>query len=124
MVRKLFEFFHKEIRGLHEAAYLLAFFTLLSQVLALVRDRMFAHYFGAGPTLDIYYAAFRIPDLIFASVASIVSVSVLVPFLIDRLDKDKAAGKQFIDTVFSFFFFVLIVKVVALFVRAPMPFSS
>ncbi len=119
MVRRLFEFFHKEISGLHEAAYLLAFFTLLSQILALVRDRLFAHTFGAGPTLDIYYAAFRIPDLIFASVASIVSVSVLVPFLIERLDKDKEAGKRFIDTVFSFFFFLILAVAAVVFILMP-----
>ena len=55
---------HKEIRGLHEAAYLLAFFTFGSQIVALIRDRLLAHTFGAGETLDVFYAAFRIPDLL------------------------------------------------------------
>lgn len=67
------------IRGLHQAAYLLAALTLASQVLALLRDRTFAHTFGAGQTLDLYYAAFRVPDLVFALVSSLVSAYVIIP---------------------------------------------
>lgn len=67
------------IRGLHQAAYLLAALTLASQILALLRDRTFAHTFGAGEVLDLYYAAFRMPDLVFALVSSLVSAYVLIP---------------------------------------------
>ena len=67
------------IRGLHQAAYLLAALTLASQALALLRDRTFAHTFGAGQVLDLYYAAFRVPDLVFALVSSLVSAYVLIP---------------------------------------------
>ena len=74
MVRKAFKFFHKEVRGLHEAAYLLAIFALLSQVLGLIRDRVFAAQFGAGELLDVYYAAFRIPDILFVIISTFVSV--------------------------------------------------
>ena len=38
---------------------------ILSRLLGLVRDRILASQFGAGDTLDIYYAAFRVPDLIY-----------------------------------------------------------
>ncbi|MFZ3043928.1 MAG: lipid II flippase MurJ [Minisyncoccia bacterium] len=67
------------VRGLHQAAYLLAALTLVSQALALLRDRTFAHTFGAGQVLDLYYAAFRVPDLVFALVSSLVSAYVLIP---------------------------------------------
>ncbi|TSC70208.1 MAG: Integral membrane protein MviN [Parcubacteria group bacterium Gr01-1014_46] len=90
--------------GLHEAAYLLGFFAICSQVLALFRDRILASEFGAGNVLDIYYSAFRIPDILFVTVASVVSVSVLIPFLIERFEKGEKEAKEFIDTVFSFFF--------------------
>lgn len=69
------------IRGLHQAAYLLALLTLASQLLALLRDRTFAHTFGVGHVLDLYYAAFRVPDLVFALVSSLVSAYVLIPRL-------------------------------------------
>ncbi|MES3030810.1 MAG: murein biosynthesis integral membrane protein MurJ [Patescibacteria group bacterium] len=98
----------REIRGLHEAAYLLAFFALLSQILALVRDKILAYNFGAGHVLDIYYAAFRIPDLIFVSIASVVSASVLVPFFLDKFHNDSDQGRRFVDSVFSAFFLAII----------------
>lgn len=79
MVQGILKTLGTSIRGLHQAAYLLAGLTLGSQILALLRDRIFAGQFGAGETLDLYYAAFRIPDLVFALVASLVSAYVLIP---------------------------------------------
>lgn len=48
-----------------QATLLLGATSLLSRLLGLVRDRLFASTFGAGNDLDAYYAAFRIPDLVF-----------------------------------------------------------
>jgi len=104
MVKRVIHFIHKEIAGIHQAAYILGVFALSSQFLALIRDRMLAHQFGAGQMLDIYYASFRIPDLLFLTVASIVSISVLIPFFVERLEQSKERSKQFVDIVFSFFF--------------------
>lgn len=47
------------------AAFIITLSGLASRVLGLFRDRFLASTFGAGDTLDIYYAAFRIPDLIY-----------------------------------------------------------
>jgi putative peptidoglycan lipid II flippase len=94
MVKKFFNFFNKEINGLHEAAYLLGFFAFLSQLLALVRDRLLASTFGAGRDLDIYYSAFRIPDFIFVTVASLVAISVLVPFIIEKINGSLAEARK------------------------------
>lgn len=79
MAPAFFERLTSPIRGLHEAAYVLALLTFASQLLALLRDRVFAHTLGAGETLDLYYAAFRIPDLVFVFIASLVSAYVLIP---------------------------------------------
>jgi len=115
MVRRIFNLIHKEINGLHEAAYLLGAFALLSQILALFRDRLLAHFFGAGAVLDTYYAAFRLPDIIFVAIASIVSVYVLIPFLAEKSSISKLKEKEFINTIFSAFFLIIItVSVVAL----------
>ncbi len=87
------------VRGLHQAAYLLAGLTLVSQVLALLRDRIFAHAFGAGATLDLYYAAFRIPDLVFALIASLVSAYVLIPRIAKR---DPSESRKLLSHASSF----------------------
>ncbi|MBA3733447.1 hypothetical protein H0W91_03680 [Patescibacteria group bacterium] len=116
MVKNFLNYINREINGLHQAAYLLGFFAICSQVLAVIRDRILAVQFGAGNTLDLYYSAFRIPDIIFVTVASIVSISVLIPFLMERFEKGDDEAKEFIDTVFSFFFcFIFVVSLVAYF---------
>ncbi|HYF12710.1 MAG TPA: lipid II flippase MurJ [Candidatus Paceibacterota bacterium] len=81
MVRSFLSVIGLEVRGMHQAAYVLASFALGSQLLALVRDRLLASAFGAGHTLDLYYAAFRIPDFLFATVASLLSLYALLPIL-------------------------------------------
>lgn len=107
MVKKVWQFLSGEWSGLHEAAYLLGFFAFLSQVLALVRDRILAYTFGASHALDLYYAAFRIPDFIFVSLGSLVSLSVLIPFLLEQLDRSEREAKTFLSQLFSFFFLLL-----------------
>lgn len=103
----MLSFVYQEVRGLHQAAYVLALFAFGSQILAIVRDRLLAHTFGAGPELDIYYAAFRIPDLLFVLFASVLSVYVLLPHVTKRSEsKGPAAGAEVLSQVFTLFLFV------------------
>jgi putative peptidoglycan lipid II flippase len=90
---------YKEVRGLHQAAYILALFAIGSQLLAVVRDRLLASLFGAGPELDLYYTAFRIPDLMYVLFASVLSVYVLLP----TEDEGTKAGALVISQVFTLF---------------------
>lgn len=92
-----------EIRGLHQAAYLLALFAFLSQILALVRDRLLAGAFGAGPELDLYYASFRVPDLLFATVASLLSLYALLPVL-SKLESQGCGSVSFLSKMLLLFF--------------------
>ena len=62
MIKRLFK---QQINSITSAAALVAFSSLLSRILGVLRDRILAGEFGASESLDIYYAAFRIPDLIF-----------------------------------------------------------
>ena len=47
------------------AALVISLAGILSRLLGLVRDRILASQFGAGDVLDVYYAAFRVPDLVY-----------------------------------------------------------
>jgi putative peptidoglycan lipid II flippase len=62
MIRKLL---NRQINSITTAAFLIALSSLISRFLGIFRDRILAGQFGAGDILDVYYAAFRIPDLIF-----------------------------------------------------------
>ena len=49
---------NSESRSVTGAALLIGATTLLSRLVGIVRDRTFAHFFGAGAVIDAYYAAF------------------------------------------------------------------
>lgn len=126
MVSKILKLFSSEIGGVHQAAFLLGFFTLLAQILGLVRDRALAHFFGAGLTLDIYYASFRIPDLIFATAASLVSISVIIPFINKAESKHEAESpeskkevRNIMSSLFSSFGIMMIVLSAIIFFLMP-----
>ena len=60
---------------------LLAVFSILSVVLGIFRDRLLSTMVGIGPVLDIYNAAFRIPDFLYALALAFVTSGTVVPFL-------------------------------------------
>lgn len=98
---KIKNLIQSQIKGLHQAAYLLGSFAILSQIFALVRDRLLAATFGAGLELDMYYAAFRLPDIVFVLLVTFFSVTVLVPLVVERLDNQKELERYF-NSVFTF----------------------
>jgi putative peptidoglycan lipid II flippase len=121
MVKRVFNFVYQEVRGLHQAAYVLALFAFASQILALVRDRLLAHTFGAGGDLDVYYAAFRVPDLLFVLFASALSVFVLLPFVTQRTEAyGTDSGKQVLSQMFSLFLVLYSILAVVLAITAPL----
>jgi len=121
-MERIMKLFNKEFSKISEAAMVLAFFTLLSQILGIFRDRFLAGNLGTGEILDVYYAAFRVPDLLFTLGASLVSVSILMPFFINQLSKSKKDAKKFINDVFTTFF--LFIVVLSLIVAIIMPFLA
>ncbi|MEI7619970.1 MAG: murein biosynthesis integral membrane protein MurJ [Candidatus Falkowbacteria bacterium] len=58
--------FGRQTNSITMAAALVGVSSLLSRFLGVFRDRILAGQFGAGQSLDIYYSAFRIPDLIYS----------------------------------------------------------
>lgn len=118
MVKKILTFLNKEFHGVNEAALLLGGFAFLSQLLGLIRDRTLAHVVGAGPVLDTYYAAFRIPDFLYISIASLASITVLMPFLMEKMNSGENGAekaRKFLNGIFSVYmmFMVAISTVVA-----------
>ena len=105
-MNKILRILSKEYGSVNQAALLLGFFAFLSQVLALFRDRSIAYFIGPSSNLDAYYAAFRIPDLIFISVASLASITVLIPFIVEKMDDGKVTLKaqKFLNDIFTVFF--------------------
>ncbi len=62
----MFTFLNRESKTIIGAATVVGVLSFVSRIVGLVRDRLLAGAFGAGDTLDVYYAAFKIPDLLFS----------------------------------------------------------
>ena len=61
----IFSRLNHQAKTITSAAVIIGATTFISKILGVMRDRVLAGEFGAGRTLDIYYASFRIPDLVF-----------------------------------------------------------
>lgn len=70
MNEQVSKIFNSKTKSFTSAAFLLGISTALSGFLGLIRDRLLASHFGAGPSLDVYFAAFRIPDLVYGIVVA------------------------------------------------------
>ena len=123
-MEKILRIFGKEYGSINQAALLLGFFAFLSQVLALFRDRSIAHFIGPSSSLDAYYAAFRVPDLIFICIASLASITVLIPFITAKMKLGAITeeAQKYLNDIFTVFLIVIIfVSLVAFFL---MPFLA
>lgn len=62
---------------------------LLSRLLGLLRDRLLVAHFGAGQELSAYYAAFRLPELLFTLLVSGAFAVAFIPVLTEHLEKNQ-----------------------------------
>jgi len=109
------------------AAFILAVSALISRILGLARDRLLASRFGAGEELDIYFAAFRIPDFVYGILIVGGITAAFLPVFSEYFkekensvssDSEKKEteqnewneqGLEFINNVLNCFFILLIV---------------
>ena len=85
----------------HRAALILAASALLSAFAALVRDRLLAGTFGASRDLDMYFAAFRLPDMLYAVGLFVVSSTAVLPLLAARRAVSADDERTFIYELMS-----------------------
>ncbi len=122
-MKRVFLMLYNRTSGINEAAFLLGIFTLLSQVLGLVRDHIFASTIGPGLVLDAYYASFKIPDFLYVSLASLASVTVILPMLSQKFrsgaEEDRKNAYHFFNQIFTVFSVVLVAVSIILFFCMP-----
>jgi putative peptidoglycan lipid II flippase len=119
MFQRISALINTSFHGVQQAALVVSVFTLASQILGLLRDRLLAGTYGAGASLYIYYTAFRIPDILFVAVASFFSFTILIPFFIERERKSHESAREFISTMFSGFMIMMSVVAMAAYFMMP-----
>src|SRR3989339_2047139 len=112
-------FLNSQAKSISSASLILAISYLASAFLGLFRDRLLAGTFGAGNELDVYYAAFTVPDfialiLIFGAISAAV-----IPIFSSYILKDKEEAWKYVATLLNVFLGFLIIICVILIIFAP-----
>lgn len=113
---KFFDFFKTEQNTIGKATVVIAVFVVFSKILGLIRDRLLASTFGASAELDIYFASFRIPDLIYSIVLAGGVLVSLLPLFSDYFQKNKEESWKLINSVINIFSLILIVIAIFIFI--------
>ena len=88
------------------SAFILAVSAFLSRILGLLRDRILAGKFGAGDELDIYYAGFRIPDMMYGILIIGAISSAFIPIFSENIVRDEKRAWNMVNNLLSIVFIV------------------
>lgn len=91
MIKRIF---HAKVSSIATAAMLVAFSSLASRLLGVLRDRILAGSFGASDTLDIYYAAFRLPDTLYNLLVLGALSAGFIPLFVKKIREDHEDQKE------------------------------
>lgn len=107
--------------GLVRAGLVLSAAFLISRLLGYLRTLVLGSTFGAGPELDAFFAAFRLPDLIFQVVAAGAMGSALIPVLAGLIAKgERDHAWRVAATVTNLLLAALAALAIVAFVAAPL----
>lgn len=100
--------FNNQSKTITSAAIILGAASLISRLLGILRDRVLAGEFGAGAELDMYYTAFRVPDLVFNLLVLGALSAGFIPIFVNHL-KNKKKAWELVNVVLNVMFFGLII---------------
>src|SRR3990167_7119056 len=101
------------------AAALIGTSYFASALLGLIRDRLLASKFGIGGTLDAYFAAFSVPDLMFYLLVSGALSVTFIPVLTDRLvNHNKKSAWELSSSILNLLALVTFVASILIFIFA------
>ena len=107
-------------RSLARAGLVVSGAYLVARILGYIRVVVIATTFGAAPELDSFFAAFRIPDLIFQLVAAGAVASALVPMVAGMLAKGESERAwRVVSTIANLMIAALFAFAVVAFLAAP-----
>lgn len=110
-----------ETSGLTTAAIIVGGASLASRLIGVLRDRVLAASFGAGDVLDSYYAAFRLPDLLYTLIILGALSAGFIPVFADYLEnKGKDEAWRLAERVLSVVGATMILICSALIIFAPL----
>lgn len=99
--------------------FLIAFFGIISRIIGLLRDRLLAADFGAGDSLDAYYAAFRLPDLVFNTLIFGALGSAFIPQFVRLWINDKEKAFKLANNILNILIIIVIIFTIIFWLFSP-----
>ena len=100
--------------------YVMMIILFLTKVLGLFKLRVISHLFGATHELDIFWASFTIPDMIFMVLVAGSVNAAIIPILTDQLyDRGKKSLNELFKKITMYFFLLCFLFVLIAFILAP-----
>lgn len=119
-IKKLLSKLNKQSQSITSAAIIIGALSMASRFLGIFRDRVLAGQFGAGDILDAYYAAFRLPDLVYNLLILGAVSAGLIPVFTSLLAKHhEAEAWKLINSILNILSVLLLIICVILFISAP-----
>ncbi len=100
------------------SAGLIAFSIGISAILGLLRDRLLVSYFNVEE-LDIYFAAFTIPDFIYGIIITGGIVAAFLPVFASTIEENKKEGWKLANNTLNVLIIILTLFCIVLFLFAP-----
>lgn len=117
-VKSIFSLLYSRQTSILSGAAIIAITLMLSKVLGLIRDRLLAHVFSPDK-IDIFWAAFRLPDLIFQIVILGALSVAFIPVLTEHMEnKGQADAFEMARAVLNSFLAIFILAAIAIYFLA------
>lgn len=120
-IQKGRDFLHKKQESIISAAFLMAILLGITKIFGFLKLHLFARLFGASTALDVFWAAFTIPDMIFSVIVAGSVNAALIPVFAEKLMNPDAAKKigRLFNEILNLFLWLFIVAGVLIFIFAP-----
>ncbi|EKD76159.1 MAG: integral membrane protein MviN, partial [uncultured bacterium] len=99
MIRELMRKLSASIFG---GAFIIGVASVASRLMGLVRDNLLAKTFGASAELDIYNAAFKVPDFLFNIIVLGALSASFIPVFIQQRESGDTAAWRLASTVLNY----------------------
>ena len=100
--------FNSQTKTITRGALIIGASYFISAILGLLRDRLLAGRFGAGLELDVYFAAFRIPDFVYNILILGGLIVAFLPLFAEYFSRNKDEVWQMANHVLNAFLIFLI----------------
>ena len=116
MLKKIF---NSQTKTITKGALIIGTSYFISAILGLIRDRLLVGHFGAGLELDVYFAAFRIPDFVYNILILGGLIVAFLPLFAEYFSRNKNEVWQMANYVLNAFLIFLISISFIFFLLAP-----